>query len=132
MIEKNWKTEMTQEEFDNHPAWKDADFEGAERTMLLNGMRMTLAEKLRWLEEAETFDCNFPSTGVGPSPRGDSRQKADSFEFWISKFQIRNHRNPFDVRPAAANMAKISLASCKSLATSLRSPIPASVINSSQ
>ena len=46
---------MTQEEFDNHPAWKDANFEGAERTMLLNGMRMTLAEKLRWLEEAETF-----------------------------------------------------------------------------
>ena len=51
---------MTQEEFDNHPAWKDANFEGAERTMLLNGMRMTLAEKLRWLEEAETFSLQFP------------------------------------------------------------------------
>ena len=38
---------MTQEEFDNHPAWKDANFEGAEQTMLLNGVRMTLAEKLR-------------------------------------------------------------------------------------
>ena len=46
---------MTQEEFYNHPAWKDANFEGAERTMLLNGIRMTLAEKLRWLEEAENF-----------------------------------------------------------------------------
>lgn len=46
---------MTQEEFDNHPAWKDANFEGAERTMLQNGMKMTLVEKLRWLEEAETF-----------------------------------------------------------------------------
>jgi len=50
---------MTQEEFDNHPAWKDANFEGAERTMLLNGMRMTLIEKLRWLEEAETFSLQF-------------------------------------------------------------------------
>ena len=28
--------------------------------MLLNGMRMTLAEKLRWLEEAETFLLQFP------------------------------------------------------------------------
>ena len=51
---------MTKEEFDNHPAWKDANFEGAERTMLLNGMRMTLAEKLRWLEEAETFSLQLP------------------------------------------------------------------------
>ena len=50
---------MTQEEFDNHPAWKDANFEGAERTMLLNGMRMTLAEKLHWLEEAETLSLQF-------------------------------------------------------------------------
>ena len=38
---------MTREEFDNHPAWKDANFEGAERTMLQNGMRMTLIEKLQ-------------------------------------------------------------------------------------
>ena len=51
---------MTQEEFDNHPAWKDANFEGAERTMLQNGMRMTLIEKLRWLEETETFSLQFP------------------------------------------------------------------------
>jgi hypothetical protein len=51
---------MTQEEFDNHPAWKDANYEGAERTMLQNGMRMTLIEKLRWLEEAETFSLQFP------------------------------------------------------------------------
>ena len=51
---------MTQEELDNHPAWKDANFEGAERTMLQNGMRMTLIEKLRWLEEAETFSLQFP------------------------------------------------------------------------
>lgn len=51
---------MTKEEFINHPAWKDTNFEGAERTMLLNGMRMTLAEKLRWLEEAETFSLQFP------------------------------------------------------------------------
>jgi len=51
---------MTQEEFDNHPAWKDANFEGAERTMLQNGMSMTLIEKLRWLEEAETFFLQFP------------------------------------------------------------------------
>ena len=51
---------MTQEEFDNHPAWKDANFEGAERTMLQNGMSMTLIEKLRWLEEAETFSLQFP------------------------------------------------------------------------
>ena len=50
---------MTQEEFDNHPAWKDANYEGAERTMLQNGMRMTLIEKLRWLEEAETFSLQF-------------------------------------------------------------------------
>ena len=46
---------MTKEEFDNHPDWKDANFEGAERTMLQNGMSMTLIEKLRWLEEAEAF-----------------------------------------------------------------------------
>ena len=51
---------MTKEEFDNHPAWKDANFEGAERTMLQNGMSMTLIEKLRWLEEAETFSLQFP------------------------------------------------------------------------
>ena len=51
---------MTQEEFDNHPAWKDANYEGAERTMLQNGMRMTLIEKLRWLEEVETFSLQFP------------------------------------------------------------------------
>ena len=51
---------MTQEEFDNHPAWKDANFEGAERTMLQNGMNMALIEKLRWLEEAETFSLQFP------------------------------------------------------------------------
>ena len=51
---------MTQEEFDNHPAWKDANYEGAERTMLQNGMRMALIEKLRWLEEAETFSPQFP------------------------------------------------------------------------
>ena len=51
---------MTQEEFDNHPAWKDANFEGAEQTILPNGMRMTLAEKRRWLEEAETFSLRFP------------------------------------------------------------------------
>ena len=51
---------MTQEEFDNHPAWKDANFEGAERTMLQNGMSMTLIEKLRWLEEAEAFSLQFP------------------------------------------------------------------------
>jgi len=51
---------MTQEEFDNHPAWKDANYEGAERTMLQNGIRMTLIEKLRWLEEAETFSLQFP------------------------------------------------------------------------
>ena len=51
---------MTQEELDNHPAWKDANYEGAERTMLQNVMRMTLAEKLRWLEEAETFSLQFP------------------------------------------------------------------------
>jgi hypothetical protein len=51
---------MTQEEFDNHPAWKDANFEGAERTMLRTGMGMTLIEKLQWLEEAETFSLQFP------------------------------------------------------------------------
>ena len=51
---------MTQEEFDNHPAWKDANFEGAERTVLQTGMSMTLIEKLQWLEEAETFSLNFP------------------------------------------------------------------------
>ena len=51
---------MTQEEFDNHPAWKDANFEGAERTMLQNGMSMALIEKLRWLEEAEAFSLQFP------------------------------------------------------------------------
>ena len=51
---------MTQEEFDNHPAWKDANYEGAERAMLQNGMRMTLIEKLRWLEETETFSLQFP------------------------------------------------------------------------
>ena len=51
---------MTQEEFDIHPAWKDANFEGAERTMLQNGMSMTLIEKLRWLEEAEAFSLQFP------------------------------------------------------------------------
>ena len=57
---------MTQEEFDNHPAWKDANFEGAEGTMLQNGMKMTLVEKLRWLEEAETFYRQFP---IIPPPR---------------------------------------------------------------
>ena len=51
---------MTQEEFDNHPGWKDANYEGTERTMLQNGMRMTLIEKLRWLEEAETLFLQFP------------------------------------------------------------------------
>jgi hypothetical protein len=51
---------MTQEELDNHPAWSDANFEGAERTMLQNGMSMTLIEKLHWLEEAETFSLQFP------------------------------------------------------------------------
>jgi hypothetical protein len=51
---------MTQEEFDNHPAWKDANFEGAERTVLQTGMSMTLIEKLQWLEEAETFSLKFP------------------------------------------------------------------------
>ena len=51
---------MTQEEFDNHPAWKDANLEGAERTMLRTGMSMTLIEKLQWLEEAETFSLRFP------------------------------------------------------------------------
>ena len=50
---------MTQEEIDNHPAWKDANSEGAERTMLQNGMRMTLIEKLRWLEEAGIFSLQF-------------------------------------------------------------------------
>jgi len=50
---------MTQEEFDNHPAWKDANFEGTERTMLRTGMSMTLIEKLPWLEEAETFSLQF-------------------------------------------------------------------------
>jgi len=38
---------MIQEGFDNHPAWKDANFEGAERTMLQNQTKMTLIEKLR-------------------------------------------------------------------------------------
>jgi len=51
---------MTREEFDNHPAWKDANFEGAERTVLQAGMNMTLIEKLQWLEEAETFSLQFP------------------------------------------------------------------------
>ena len=64
---------MTQEEFDNHPAWKDANYEGAERTMLQNGMRMTLIEKLRWLEETETFSLHFPLTAAVLSPRADSR-----------------------------------------------------------
>jgi hypothetical protein len=75
---------MTQEEFDNHPAWKDANYEGAERTMLQNGMRMTLIEKLRWLEEAETFSLQFPinrrraiSEGRIP-PEDTTRQAASS------------------------------------------------------
>ena len=51
---------MTLEEFDNHLAWKDANNGGAERTMLQNEMRMTLIEKLRWLEETETFSLQFP------------------------------------------------------------------------
>jgi len=54
------------------------------------------------------------------------------FEIPNSEFAIRNHRNPFDVRPAVVNMAKISLASCKRVPTSWRLPIPATVINSSQ
>jgi hypothetical protein len=28
--------------------------------MLQTGMKMTFAEKLRWLEEAETFSLQFP------------------------------------------------------------------------
>ena len=72
---------MTQEEFDNHPAWKDANFEGAERTMLQNGMRMTLIEKLRWLEEAETFSLQFPinrrrAIAEGRLPPEDTTRKA--------------------------------------------------------
>jgi hypothetical protein len=51
---------MTLEEFDNHLAWKDANNGGAERTMLQNEMRMTLIEKLRWLEEAEIFSIQLP------------------------------------------------------------------------
>ena len=51
---------MTKEEFDNHPAWKDANVEGAERTVLQAGMNMTLIEKLQWLEEAETFSLQLP------------------------------------------------------------------------
>ena len=57
---------MTREEFDNHPAWKDANFEGAERTMLRTGMGMTLIEKLQWLEEAKNF---FPAVPHQSTPR---------------------------------------------------------------
>ena len=74
---------MTQEEFDNHPAWKDANYEGAERTMLQNGMRMTLIEKLRWLEEAETFSLQFPinrrrAISEGRLPPEDATQQGAS------------------------------------------------------
>jgi hypothetical protein len=44
-------------------------------------------------------------------------------EIRISKIGIQHPRPSLEVLPAAENIAKISLASRKSLATSLRSPI---------
>ncbi|NDB97053.1 MAG: hypothetical protein EBZ78_12995 [Verrucomicrobia bacterium] len=73
---------------DNHPAWKDANFEGAERTMLLNGMRMTLAEKFAGWRRRRLFPCNSPSIDGVQSQKAASRQKAD----WISKLGFRNSK----------------------------------------
>jgi len=53
--------ERSYDEIDyDHPAWKDATFEGAEMSVLRLGLQSTFAEKLRWLEEAETFSLQFP------------------------------------------------------------------------
>lgn len=38
-----------------HPGWKWCTSEGAEMDSLLVGLKMTLPEKLKWLEEMETL-----------------------------------------------------------------------------
>ena len=38
-----------------HPGWKWCTSEGAEMDSLLVGLRMSLPEKLEWLEEMETL-----------------------------------------------------------------------------
>lgn len=46
---------MTQEEYDSHPGWQWCTSEGSELHTLLIGLKTTFAEKLAWLEEAETI-----------------------------------------------------------------------------
>ncbi|MCX6934686.1 MAG: hypothetical protein NTZ01_00580 [Verrucomicrobia bacterium] len=50
---------MTLEELEQHPAWKECTYEGAERAVLQAGARMTMVEKIRWLEDAETLSLRF-------------------------------------------------------------------------
>jgi hypothetical protein len=46
---------MTNDELYAHPGWRWCTAEGAREDVLLQGIRSTLAEKLEWLEEAETL-----------------------------------------------------------------------------
>ena len=41
---------MTKEELYAHPAWESATIEGAELSILTEGLKSTFREKLEWLE----------------------------------------------------------------------------------
>ncbi len=53
--------------------WRYTTWEGAERASLLAGARLTLREKLAWLEEAADLVEHLGSAAKGDGPAGSPR-----------------------------------------------------------
>ncbi|MBS0656746.1 MAG: hypothetical protein JSR82_00705 [Verrucomicrobia bacterium] len=55
------------------PSWQGATFADAALTALREGERLSLADKIRWIEEAEEFGLQFQRrrwrAGLGVDPR---------------------------------------------------------------
>jgi hypothetical protein len=50
--------------------WSSASWEGAESATLRDGMRMTFAQKLKWLEEMQAFAMSIQRNTTGSASLG--------------------------------------------------------------
>lgn len=53
--------------------WKQATFEAAEEAMLAEGARLSLEEKLLWIQEINRFAALLKPLAAAPGPAGRTR-----------------------------------------------------------
>jgi hypothetical protein len=56
----------------NHPGWQWCTAEGAELHSLLLGLQSSLAEKIQWLEEAETLSLALQASRGKEAPKDEA------------------------------------------------------------